>query len=333
MFGIELNEVLMLMRQLGFVLAGATSLWVLVFSIWPPKAVADNLEFKRWLERQLYTLLSIGTLVGTVFHYILRSLQPVLAHEGMVLYPHSDYLYRALTITEPLVILAVILLLTSLFLRRINSGLFESLLKPFYLLMFLIFFSLVALPTWSGELTRLQFFWSVHGFHSIFTLGTVLVLDYLFFVSRKSLHLKQNLYPLFPTISKVIWAGLAIDFASTLLIFNIFVQTDKFLFAQTVIGILIINGVILSGPITRKLIGLVKSGQETMPKKQQLLVNLFGVISITSWLTITVIDFFENLSLSYIHLSGIYFALIITIFIGHYLFDSFDSKKNSLGLH
>jgi len=325
-FGIELSEVFLLAKQLGFALAGAAALWGFVFSVRDFKCGERDCLIYDWLSSKLYFLLFLGGLFGVIFHQVVQSVLPALAHEGVVLYPRISDFHRALQITEPVVWLVAILLLLSLIINRLKNKLFYKFLSPFYLVSFILFFFLTAFPAWIGEFSRLQFFFNGHGFHSIFTLGTVLVLDYLFIISRNSFHLKQHIYPMFSTISKVIWAGLAVDFLSALLIIENFVVNPKFLFAQTVIGIIIINGVFLSGPVARRLFASARNGESRMEGGWQILANLAGVISVSSWLSITVVDFFENLTLSYGALFGLYVSLIVIIFIGHQFLEAMEAK-------
>ena len=154
----------------------------------------------------------------------------------------------------------------------------------------------------------------------------------LFLTSNRSELLKQHVYSLFPTVSKVIWVGLSLDFISVFLISKYFVVTEKFLFVQTVITILIINGVLLSGPIARKMMNSVKDQAHHITAKWRRMGNIAGALSITSWLTITVMDFFKGLRLDYKELIFLYLGFFIFMFIGHLLFEYMESRKAPLTL-
>ena len=163
-----------------------------------------------------------------------------------------------------------------------------------------------------------------HSFHSIFTLGTVLILDFLFLLSRPSDLLRQHIFPLFPTISKVIWVGLAIDFLSVSLVFQEALRlTPKFFFMQTVIAILILNGIWLGGPIARKLMHSMTEGGEAMTRRWMNIASIAGGLSVSSWGTITFMDSFENLPFAYWQYALGYLALIAILFLGHVVMERF----------
>ena len=96
---------------------------------------------------------------------------------------------------------------------------------------------------------------------------------------------------------------------------------------QTVIGILIVNGVLLAGPIARQLQATFLKGG-FLAGKWKLAGNVAGTISISSWSTITFVDFFHNLQLEYYQLLGLYAALIIALFCGHFLLETFQRRQN-----
>ena len=60
--------------------------------------------------------------------------------------------------------------------------------------------------------------------------------------------------------------------------------------------------------------------------------NIAGALSITSWLTITVMDFFKGLRLDYKELIFLYLGFFIFMFIGHLLFEYMESRKAPLTL-
>jgi hypothetical protein len=217
-------------------------------------------------------------------------------------------------------------------LRLGNEEKFSRLLAPFYAITFLMAFVMTSLSAWREVFDSVQIFHFMHGFHSIFTLGSVIVLDFLFLTSSRSNLLKQHVYSLFPTISKVIWAGLSLDFLSVFLISEYFAVTEKFLFVQTVIAILIINGALLSGPIARRMINSIKDSVHPVTAKWRRAGNIAGALSITSWMTITTMDFFKALTLNYIELIGLYLGLFTLALLGHLLFEYMESKKTPLTL-
>lgn len=95
-------------------------------------------------------------------------------------------------------------------------------------------------------------------------------------------------------------------------------------------GILIINGVLLSGVLTRRILGLIQQGKSEASKKWALFASVAGVISVTSWMSITFVDFFPSITLSYAQLFGAYIIIIITLFIGHEIWERYDKAARGI---
>ncbi|OGI59505.1 hypothetical protein A2814_03155 [Candidatus Nomurabacteria bacterium RIFCSPHIGHO2_01_FULL_38_19] len=332
-WGIQLNEVLLLLKQIGLAILGAAALWGFIFSIRdirrhePKTWIVDD-----WLSIKLFNLFLIGIILSSLAFFASLPTLRVLAHEGIAVIATIS----EITATFPSITILYIGLISMtclmMILRIGNQEKFSYLLTPFYAIAFLMAFTMTSLSAWRGTFDSIQIFHFMHGFHSIFTLGSVIVLDFLFLTSNRSSLLKQHVYSLFPTISKVIWAGLALDFISVFLISEYFIVTEKFLFVQTVITILIINGVLLSGSIARKMMNSIKNHVQPITARWRRLGNIAGALSITSWITITTLDFFKNLTLSYIQLLLVYLGFFMLAFIGHLLFEHLESKKTPLTL-
>lgn len=326
MFGFDLVEFITFLKQFGLALSGAASLWGLVFVFY--KRTGRQAETRHivldWISRKMMIPFLVG-FVATLVSWIMYELQaPVSAHEGIILVPTEAEQALARNITTP-IYLAWFLFVAIIGLYVIKKNSKMNLIAWFYGINFLITFVLISVPAWTGGLGFKQAFHAGHGFHSIFTFGTVVVLDFLFLLSFPSLILKQHIYPMFPLISKVIWVGLGFDFLSVALVFEEAIRfIPKFFFMQTVVAILIINGILLSGILTRKLIWSISEGGEQMTKKWERIANVAGTISVASWLSITFIDFFEEITLGYWSLIAIYLGLIIFLNIAHAIFEKYD---------
>ena len=327
MFGAEFYEVILFVKQFGFVLAGGAALWGLVFSRMDFACGKNACLIYDWIALKLFSIFIGGVILGGIGLLTGLLLAPAHAHEGIVILPNVAETVAALLMSAPLFLVLVVCSLAALFIKHRDPAKFSRLLTSFFAASFVLLFILTSLTAW-GEGLRENLFFIGHGFHSIFTLGSVLVLDFLFLLSRNSSHLKEHIYPLFPTISKVVWAGLFFDFLSAYLILPEFVITQKFFFMQTVIGVLIINGVILSGPLARKLMGSIRQAPAA-DEKWRTAANAAGAISITSWMTITFVDFFKNLSLAYSTLLGSYLLLILIVFSLHHLFEKFEEGRKA----
>ena len=301
-------EFLNFLKQLGFALAGASALWGWIFCRRKHEDVAAK----------MLPLFFGGLIVGTISWLILfwREVGNTLAHEGISITPLVDASIRAKFIQAPILLAAIIVALVFILRRKPDTTpRSSSATKWFFVVEFFLMSVVISLLGWVGEINREQLFLFSHGFHSIMTLGTVLTVDYLFFISRRSLSQKQAIYPMFPLMSKVIWLGLGIDFASAALIYEQAVKfTSQFYFVQAVVGILIINGVILSGPLTRRLLDNIRRGVAVLPKKLNLIAGICGSISVTSWLTITFVDQFSDIHLAYGQFVAYYIIAIGIIF-------------------
>ena len=321
-------EIFLFVKQLGLALAGAAALWGLVFEL---KSRHKNQEEKcvifKWISKRLLLPLLIGILMA-VISWIFLTITPLYAHEGITLPLMSGQISEALAVMFPFFIGWLIFSFIGFLTMMIMPKVFQKYLAPFYFIQFLFITLLISIPAWTGEFSRAQLFFIGHGFHSVLTLGTVLILDFLFLTSKHSVILQQHIFPLTPTLSKVVWIGLGIEFISTALIFNQAISlTPKFFFMQTIIGIIIINGVLLSGPITRKILTSIQEGGKALNKKWISFANIAGVISITSWFSITLVDSFENLTLNYHHFILFYLGLLIIGLLGHRIWHYFDRYK------
>jgi hypothetical protein len=325
MFGGTFEELLFFGRQFGFSLAGAAALWGFVF--WrfrhKDKREPQCLMFD-WIAGKLFLLLSLGIFAGFASFVVLQLLSPAYAHEGIVLTLESHLGSAALQFMWPFYLASFAVCIAGIALWRARPKLFLEKLGILYAVQFVLAFSILSVPAWTGKLDFAQVFFAGHSVHSIFTLGTVIVLDYLIIVSKNSKILQQHVFPLFPTLSKVIWAGLALDFLSVALVFDQAISlTPKFFFMQTAIGILIINGVFLVGPITRKMLASVSGKGAAVTPTWMLLAGISGVISICSWSFNTFIDSFHALTFSYWQFMLLYIGLLGTAFVGHLILDHF----------
>jgi hypothetical protein len=316
MFGIELSEIFLFLKQLGFALAGAAALWGMVMSRKDKHCGEKDCLVYDFISLRLLRLFSGGVALSLFAYLFLLEIFPVFAHEGIAIYPTITETIAGLISMGPLLLIALVLTIIALVAEKINPRVFAKYLTPFFAVQFVIFFILASIPALTGNFDGRQIFFIGHGFHSIFTLGSVLILDFLFLTSQRSPHLMQHIVPMFPTISKVIWAGFAFDLLSALFILPLVEITAKTVFIQTVVGVLLINGAILSGPIARKMIEAVMENK-TLSGRWGKLGDICGTISISSWSTITLVDTFEHLTLPYPVLILAYLALIGILYTGH----------------
>ena len=140
----------------------------------------------------------------------------------------------------------------------------------------------------------------------------MIVVDFLYLRTLQKDSLKRVLYPLFPLMSIFIFIGLGMEFLASLLVFNKSLAiTTQFLFNQTVIAIIVLNGVLLAGRINRILINLIKPDRVLLLGRSiKKLLRISASVSIVSWVTVTFIDFFD------IPLVYYQFFIVYLLFIG-----------------
>jgi hypothetical protein len=327
MFGATLTELLLFGKQFGIAVAGAAGLWGLVLSRKDFHCKTDQAcIIYDWISVRILPLYLFGLFVGTGSYLWLTSVLPARAHEGITLYPNQAEIIASYEFLTPLFFALLLITALTLLFPKKDGERFADWMSAFYGVAFVLCFLITAIPAWRGGVDGQQIFYIGHGFHSIFTVGSVLVLDYLFLLGKRAQILKEHIVDLFPTISLVVWVGLAFDFISALLIIDGFTPTTKFLFLQTVIGILIINGVLLSGPIARKMLASTHTLNE-LSGRWRIGANLAGTISAVSWTTITLVDEFQELTLGFTELFGIYGLIIALVFAGHELVEWYVSRN------
>lgn len=325
----EMVELLLFGKQVGIALAGAAALWGFVLSRKDFHCDEDKrCVIYDWIAVRLLPLYVGGVVVGVLSYVGLISTLRAVAHEGISYVPTNPEVVASFPILTPAVLLLVLITAVFLFLPEKGGERFAQLSTPFYATTFVLCFFITSFAGWRGGFDGQQLFYIGHGFHSIFTLGSVIVLDYLFLLSRRARILKEHIFAVFPTISAVVWFGLAFDFLSVLFIIGGFEPTTKMLFMQTVIGILIINGVLLSGPIARRMLSSVTSTGSSLSDAWEFAASVAGVLSISSWFTITFVDSFENLPFTYGEFIAMYAGLLLIVFSGHMFVEWLEHRKD-----
>ncbi|MFT5281106.1 MAG: hypothetical protein ACI9AR_000563 [Flavobacteriaceae bacterium] len=315
-------------RQIFFAIAGAASLWGAYFIFFARKGKNNGKEIViEWVAYRLLFPLFLSV-VGLIALYLIATfIHPSYAHEGISVLPTISQIARSVAFTTPLFFIWSGIILFGVLFRFLKPKLFSKIVFPFYIFSFIGAFILISLPGIASDMT-LQAFFVGHGFHSIFTIGTVLMLDYIFIIINHKPIVQQNIFPFLPLLSKVIWVGLGIDFISVLLIFpGALDLTPVFHFIQTIVAIVIINGVILSGPLSRKILSSVKKDGQEIKGKWGVIASLCGVISVVSWGTITFLDFFKTIDVTYNTLWLFYIGIIFVLFLGHRAHERFEKKQ------
>jgi len=317
---IELSTIVRFLMQLGLALAGATSLWA-VFLHYLRQKTSDESKAKN-LERLtsfLIPLFSSGLFLFILSRLILKEFfyaTASLAHEGIVVKATIDYIKEGLEAVSVLVYLLILISAVLLYIFRFRKDLFNRYAIFLFSANFLIISLIDVFILYTNSFDKLQLFYFLHHWHSIFTLGTVICVDYFYLRTIPNVNLKRTIYPMFPFFSVVIWSGLGLDFLSNILIFKQgFIVNTQFLFIQTVIAIIIINGALLSSRINTRLLESVNpNNPRPLKRREELTFGLSGSVSIISWLTIAFIDLFV-FDLKYWQFLTFYFAAISVAFL------------------
>lgn len=330
MFGIETFEVLLFLRQAGLAIAGAAAFWGSIFLIYAKK-FPQNSDGKLWqgVARKLPFIFFPALLLYGAAWTALAITQCVFclnAHEGISIAATHDALSVAMQAQYGVFITLMIVGSAGFAAYLAKRGFFYKQLTRFYAVAFIIISAILLYPWTPVESFREFLSIALHGWHSILTLGSVIMVDFLF--SALKSNLRPCLVRIFPMVSRGIWLGLGLDFLSSGLVFREeFFVTEKFLFTQTLIAVIIINGVILSGPIARHLMPLLlrPEGRRLSPRFAKLFATS-GSVSLASWISITALDGFRALTLSYFELLAFYLAFVALLFYSHEILEKFAEK-------
>ncbi len=340
---ITLFEILSFLRQAGLALTGASCLWGLYFYL---KHLGEEGGVFLQISEKMKKPLTAGILVSAVawigismysfFEALLSNVigfLPVLTtgnagidalqsslipylHEGITLAPTLESTQNAVAVFNPVFLALLAFYIGGMLYSYVDRESFEGSLGWFYGIGLLLSSVIISFPVWQGGLNAEKLFFIGHSWHSILTVGTVIVLDYLLIITNSAEVYERHIYPVLPDISKAIWIGLAIEFLSVGFIFHeAIAPTTKMMFMQTVIGIIILNGVFLAGPIAQKMISTIKPGRiKDLSPGWELAAGISGSISIASWLTVTFVDVLHDVQVGYLSLFWIYLGFIAVSF-------------------
>ena len=322
MIGITLPELLRFFIQVSAAIAGASSLWGLVLSLIGLKTRSSNKEKgDRFLDLSSTLMFLFGLFfivflalwwLGFIFVFTPLS----LAHEGIKISPIIDYVRQGFILNLSWVSLLTIVGFWGLYVWKYKNEFFRLRGYFFFFLQFIIFSAIASFSVFTGDFfSKEQIFFYLHNWHSILTLGSVVVVDVLYISTIKNDSLRRVVYPFFPWISAFIWLGLGLDFFSVVPVLReVFVVTSQFFFSQTIVAIIILNGLLLSERLNDILLEHIKP-DKVLPLSPRFmrLASISGAISLTSWAAITFVDFF-TLTANYPTLIALYLLVIFVLY-------------------
>ncbi len=325
--GIDAISIVRFLMQAGAAVLGAASLWGIVFSVKARAIRGYGSGIFQALNRVLLLLSSGAFLVLAVSWGVAYALLPVPAeaHEGISISPTVAGMIRGLTNTAPLVVLIGAT-------TALSIGMFYRSYGRFVRFSHVLFGMQFAVATlymgWNvgSETMREAVYFFFHDWHSILTVGTVIVVDVLYVATLPHVALRRALYRFYPVMTGAIWVGLGLDFATNTLVFDEAFRPHhpQFLFTQMVTAVIIINGALLSERISGVLMRWVrrKSARnlsyiaEAPGKATMRTLGLSGSVSVVSWLSITFLDFVDT-GLPFGVLTVLYACAILFALAGH----------------
>lgn len=308
----EITNIIRFLTQVSLAVAGAACLWGYVFS--RKSAGGGKNKEKFWDLSSGLFLLFAASFIPFVFGWWFLALFAyptfTFGHEGIV-HTTQDFIQGGFYASWPLVVLATIIGFFGIYAFKNKAKYFRKVAHKFFAVQFLLLSIILAFASYTDSLGKFQVSYMLHNWHSIITLGTVVVVDFLFLYTLNNNHLKRLLYPAYPVMSAFIWLGLGMEFVSSGIFYGFNpMRNTQFIFNQVVLAIIILNGALLSVYLNNAFISLIKKTRVSKPGEAlEEIARISGSVSIISWLTITFLDFTRiHLDLNY--LFAVYLGLI-----------------------
>lgn len=320
MLGNEIVAGIFFVQQAGLALAGAAALWGIFFFL---NARNSREEGKKKACIMIASRLLFPWNLGVSISLAAWIIKIATSFAYPELYSSAGGVLQFSAVTGmavfPIWAILVALAITGFVLADMNEEKFISRVNIFYTVAFIVVFIAISFPTGIGRLDIDRLFFIKNGFPLIFTLGTVIVLDFIFFFTRGSLRAKRQIYPFLPTLNKLVWVGLGIFIVVDGGLFSQPFLSSHFFFIQTLVGILIVNGMLFTGPLMEKLI-IGVSDRQVKPLEEiwVTISNISSVITFSCWTSITYITFFHSFNIGFWTLFIIFAAKTAAVY-GIYL--------------
>lgn len=146
--------------------------------------------------------------------------------------------------------------------------------------------------------------------------GAAFTTDAMFFSAFRDMKIDKTEFRLVKVGSTMVWIGILMLLVSGYLLFSLnperYMASSKFLVKMTVVGIIVVNGLILHTkvmPFLSKYIGKsLKKDSEFLSRRGLLMTS--GAISATSWITALILGALRGVPMSYFALFGLYFGAV-----------------------
>lgn len=147
--------------------------------------------------------------------------------------------------------------------------------------------------------------------------GGAFLTDAMFFSSLQDKKITESELNFLRLGSKMIWTGLALLLMSGFALFFLdpdrYLSSDRFLAKATIVGVIILNGLVLHAvhfPRLCRHVGQYLPSSRDFMKKSAFMF-LSGVVSAVSWSTVLVLESFKNIPYSYPQILLGYLAVLI----------------------
>ncbi len=320
MFPNEFTALIVFFEQLGLALCGAACLWGIFFSVNAEGAKEEGKKkIFNTITQKLFIPFTFGFVLSTLV-WLLRifSRTDFAERHTYRVFSNLSLMSRYALQSIPVIWIVFILLsLAFILFSLFGKQRFPHLIRSFYLVSFILVFILISFPTGILNFDNDHLFFIKHGFPLIFTIGTVMIVDFLFFFTRSSLRAKRVIFPYFTTLNKFVWIGLGIHFFTDWVNAGQIVLSPLFYFVQIVTGIIIINGMLFTGPLTEVLIsGVSERRVKPLERKWGIISGISGVVSFSSWTTLIIATLLPStLGISLSTLLVVYVVKLLVIYL------------------
>ncbi len=156
-----------------------------------------------------------------------------------------------------------------------------------------------------------------HVFGAVLGAGGAFASDAMFFKTVKDGVIESTELSFMKLGSKLVWSGVFVLVVSGVLLFYTdpayYMASSKFLVKVTIVGVLILNGIIfhfIHLPHITKHVGLRISESSTFLKKSTFLMAS-GALSMVSWVATLVLGMLKVVPYSYFQITGLYLFIVI----------------------
>ncbi len=320
MYTSEFVAGILFLEQMGLALAGAAAFWGFYLASNTDTTDAHNPAESMALSRKLSIPFFAGALLGVTAWIIRISSGTQFFAKTKFLNPIKDTIpvTQGISIVWFLFFAFVIGYAFFSWYRR-RAPIRIKLLPTLHLVSFIFCFLLLSFPTTLSQTIIDKFFFIKKGFPLIFTVGTVVLIDFIFFYSRKTIAQKKVAYPLLQLMEKLVILGLGLSLFFEWADITKNIVNHRFFFIQTINVLIILNAALLSRTITNKLNSNLEKGESWLTKGWERVFEFSNILGFSAWTTISYLAFLPNYVPVY-YMPLMIFFIIKTIFVyGGYL--------------